>query len=196
MNTLSRLIGEARHLYATASTNSVVVQPAIPILYFGDSQAFAASPVKVITVGLNPSRIEFPEQDRFLRFPAAREVVSHDVSDAADAIVGGALDAYFREKPYCRWFNPSFEWLLKGLDVSYYGGRCGTALHTDIGSPLATDPTWSRLNDEQRGQLQASGVELWHRLVETLQPDAIIISVARWHLDTIQFMPLGPWSVI
>lgn len=195
MDTLSSLVSQAQALFTAAATNPVVVRPAIPILYFGDSQAYLASKIKVITVALNPSRIEFPEGNRFQRFPAA-QVIEHAASNDVEAIIGQALDAYFRECPYRKWFDPSFEWLLSGLDISYYGGKNGTALHTDIGSPLATDPTWSRLNDDERWQLQTDGVALWHRLVDVLQPDVMIASVARWHLDKIQFAPLGPWSVI
>jgi hypothetical protein len=36
-----------------------------PILWFGDSVAYSNSDVRVVTVGLNPSRVEFPEGDRF-----------------------------------------------------------------------------------------------------------------------------------
>ena len=46
----------------------VVVQPSIPILFFGDSAAYFASSVKVITVGLNPSKKEFDGPDPFHRF--------------------------------------------------------------------------------------------------------------------------------
>ncbi len=192
---LEALICEAREVYDRIAGESFVVKPAIPILYFGDSQAYRASKVKVITVALNPSRIEFPERDRFERFPAARDI-EHSESDKAVTIIGRALDAYFGECPYRKWFDPSFEWLLNGLDVSYYGGKDGTALHTDIGSPVATDPTWSGLRDEQRSKLQADGVALWHRLVEVLQPDVMIASIARWHLDKIQFAPVSSWTPV
>ena len=43
------------------------VSPAIPILFFGDLDAYAKSQQRVLTVGLNPSRIEFPAGN-----PAAR----------------------------------------------------------------------------------------------------------------------------
>lgn len=46
---------------------SVVVRPSMPILYFGDRPRFDASPHKIITVGLNPSKAEFPPADPFLR---------------------------------------------------------------------------------------------------------------------------------
>lgn len=42
-----------------------LVQPSVPILFFGDLQRYLASPVRVVTVGLNPSRLEFPADDTF-----------------------------------------------------------------------------------------------------------------------------------
>ncbi len=196
MNALLPLIAEARALYEAAVENPVVLKPAIPILYFGDSDAYYASPVRVITVGLNPSRIEFPEQDRFLRFPAARNVNWTSGNGEVEEAIEQALDEYFCVKPYRRWFDPSFEWLLNGMDASYYGTATNTALHTDIGSPLATDPTWSGLNDQQRHQLQKHGVMLWHQLVEVLQPDVMIASVARWYLSKVYFAATSPWTAI
>ena len=45
------------------------VSPAIPILFFGDLDACAESLQRVLTVGLNPSRIEFLSGIPFHRFP-------------------------------------------------------------------------------------------------------------------------------
>jgi hypothetical protein len=118
-----------------------LVRPSIPILFFGDDERYAASALKVVTVGLNPSRLEFPSADPFLRFPAARQIDPQ--RPALDAHLA-ALRAYFRERPYNAWFRPAFEPILNGLATSYYPGTANTALHTDICSPLATDPTCVR----------------------------------------------------
>ena len=169
-----------------------LVRPSIPILFFGDDERYASTARKVITVGLNPSRLEFPNVDPFLRFPAARQIDPQ--RPALDQHLA-ALRAYFRERPYNAWFRPAFEPILNGLAASYYQGAANTALHTDICSPLATDPTWSRLGSVG-AQLTAAGVELWHRLVEQLAPDVILISVARRHLGMIRFPKLGVWETI
>lgn len=81
------------------------------------------------------------------------------------------------------------------MNASFYDGAANIALHTDICSPLATDPTWSRLGDE-RESLAADGVGMWHDLVRVLEPDVIPVSVARRHLEKIQFRPLDDWRVI
>lgn len=81
------------------------------------------------------------------------------------------------------------------MEASFHDGRTNTALHTDICSPLATDPTWSRLTHE-RATLGPAGRYLWLRLVRRLVPDVILISVAREHLSGLDFPPLGAWETI
>ena len=39
-----------------------LVRPSIPVLFFGDDERYVSSALKVITVGLNPSRLEFPRR--------------------------------------------------------------------------------------------------------------------------------------
>lgn len=143
---LRELAHDAWDQHERAERESVhhLVRPSIPILFFGDSKAFASSPLRTITVGLNPSREEFPRRAPFLRFPAA-EGTSVRAPDRYLA----SLDAYFRTAPYTGWFNPSFEPLLRGLGASYYDQASSVALHTDLCSPLATDPTWSRLDPQE-----------------------------------------------
>ncbi len=167
------------------------VTPAMPILFFGHLANYLVSRPRVLTVGLNPSGHEFPEDNRFLRFPLAegnkgREPVHYRK----------ALSAYFRTKPYCEWFN-SFEQVLKGVGASYYPGAGSTALQTEIGSPVATDPTWSRLRRAKQKELEAIGGPLWHSLLDALEPDIVLISVAQRHLDRIEFEPIDSnWKPI
>lgn len=93
-----------------------------------------------------------------------------------------------------RWFS-SFEALLGGLYASYYPRAENTALHTDLCSPLATDPKWSRLGSKTTKILMDQGVPLWHRLVEVLAPDVVLISVARKHLQRIGFETGEPLEI-
>ena len=173
-----------------------MVRPSIPILWFGDSAAFSHSRVRVVTVGLNPSRVEFPDDDRFLRFPTARPLTAPPASASERATYISALDSYFKLVPYRRWFDQGFERVLNGLSASYYEGNPNLALHTDLLSPLATDPTWGGLPNEDRASLIRGGPALWHKLIRVLQPDVIVASVARKHLDRILFPRIGRWSVI
>lgn len=174
-----------------ATEDACVVRPSLPILYFGDRRRYETSPRKIITVALNPSHHEFPAADRFQRFPAAA-FDPRAADRPASAAYSAALDDYFRIAPYRSWFV-WFEHVLRGLGASYYDGAENAALHTDLCSPLATDPTWSRLSPDRQARLLAAGRPLWHRLVERLAPDAIVISLARRYRDEIAFADPRGW---
>lgn len=47
-----------------------VVEPSIPILYFGDLRSYEDSSPRVVTVALNPSRKEFPERGSLHEIPS------------------------------------------------------------------------------------------------------------------------------
>ena len=197
-STIHELIRTSWQMYSRLERQPFLVKPSIPILFFGDSRKYFTSRLKVITLGLNPSRVEFPEPDRFLRFDAARSVYPRIIEGACYDEYLQALNGYFRKPPnhpYEPWFN-SFEPLLNGLDCSYYGSTVNTAIHTDLCSPLATDPTWSNLPKDAQYCLFDCGTPLWHSLVEWLSPDLIVASLARSHLGRISFPQQNGWRVI
>lgn len=180
-DTLDALAGNAFDAFDQASAlhPTRVTANSQPIAWFGDAFAFAASHLRVMTTGLNPSQVEFPAEDPGRRFPKARGAAS-----ASRAYVAG-LNDYFRADPYWAWFN-TYRPLLEGLGVSYAGpASLGTAIHTDLFSPVATSPTWSKLPKAVRADLAGPGLRLWHDLVRTLRPDVVLLSVAREHLDRI-----------
>ncbi|MDG4834229.1 hypothetical protein O7627_33735 [Solwaraspora sp. WMMD1047] len=150
-----------------------------PIAWFGDISAYSASPLRIMTTGLNPSNIEFPDGDPDRRFPRAS-----GVEDAGPKYVD-SLNAYFTTDPYMKWFN-TYRTLLEGLDASFDGSHgANVAVHTDLFSPVPTSPTWSRLPSTARKELAESGIALWHQLVQALRPDVILLSVAEKHLSVI-----------
>lgn len=158
-----------------------VVTPSIPILYFGDLEAYDQSDFKVLTVGKNPSFIEFQEEKgrpySFFRFP--------HWGNSEGALLP-ALNSYFKEKPYTNWFS-SFEPILNGMEASFYDKKdypC-RALHTDICSPLATQPTWSRLEKRTQMELSGEGHKLWKELVEELNPDLMLVSIPRALFESV-----------
>ena len=159
------------------------VSPAAPVLYFGDFDAYRCSPLRVLSVGLNPSWREFPAYEPFLRFPLAEGDTGLDAERYLDALGG-----YFRVCPYWAWFS-TIEPLLNGMGASYSAGNTSTALHTDLCSPVATDPTWSRLDGEDRRILEGDGVMLWHLLLKTLRPQVVLLSIAQRYLTRIGFRP-------
>lgn len=176
---LRELISRSWDAWDHASDAGVGVQDSMPILYFGDLLAYENSLLRVVTVGLNPSDAEFPSGNRYERFPGA--------SGARDDPVQyfEALNGYFETNSY-QWFD-NFEQVLGGLGASYTHKAASTALHTDICSPVATDPTWSHLDDDAKDRLLKHGVPLWHDLIRFLRPHVIVISVAKRHLSQIDF---------
>ena len=187
---LSEQVARAWQAFDRAAGCSWCVTPAAPILFFGDLDAYRASPLRVMTVGLNPSLHEFPGGLPFRRFPLAEGNRGREPSRYL-----AAMSAYFRTDPYRGWFN-AFEPLLNELAASFYEGAASTALHTDICSPVATDPTWSRLDKADHAALEADGGPLWHMLLEELRPQIVAISVANDHLKRIEFVPRSDWKII
>lgn len=187
---LSKPVAMAWRAFDRVADRICCVTPSVPILFFGDLEAYLASPLRVVTVGLNPSLHEFPADEPFRRFPLAESNRDREPAGYLDA-----MSAYFCTEPYSGWFN-AFEPLLNGLGSSYYGGGASTALHTDICSPVATDPTWNDLDKASQAALEADGRSLWHTLLKELRPQVVAISVAKGHLNGIQFAPRTDWKII
>ena len=180
---LDDLAGEAFSIYSRSHGRNVV-NPSVPILFFGDSQKYVASSLKAVTVGLNPSKEEFPD-NKFLRFPDVESIYQEVLEGKHLDKYLGALNNYFRENPY-DWFDYSFESILNGMGASYYDSYENVVLHTDLCSPLATDPTWSKLPSGVRVGLEEDGNRLWHALIRRLDPDVVIISVKEDYLRRIR----------
>ena len=76
------------------------------ILYFGDTNKYLKSKLKVITVGKNPSNVEFrlimSEKYSYIRFPE----YNNDVKSLAIT-----LNNYFKNKPYNKWGNNAYNFL-------------------------------------------------------------------------------------
>lgn len=164
------LIDKAMRYYTNYSKQSFVVSPSLPVLYFGDLEAYSRSPLRIITVGKNPSAREFDrdKKGRFERFPRW--------TGKSNSLVC-SLNEYFRVNPYMEWFRPSFSRILEGMDASFCGAKTNTALHTDLCSPLGTDPGWSGLCSAQMALLEEEGEALWRSLVDELRPQVMLVSV-------------------
>lgn len=173
------------------SKNNII--PILPIYWFGNRHAYEASSLRVITVGLNPSDREFRPNDNIapskdFRFPDY---------DGTEEGLKRALNNYFRFNPYDAWFKSSFGSVLQSFETSFYPGAKNTALHTDICSPWATIPTWSKLPDEVRKSLETEGNVLWKNLIQELLPDVILFSSSPNHHHKLDFpSPDKEWRKI
>lgn len=163
-----------------------VVKDSIPIVYFGNLNAYQKSPLKVVTIGLNPSLQEFNFIDNFgiphpLQNPRFNTNIDFNSPDCI-AQLKTTLNNYFNITPY-KWFD-KYEKLLGAIGPSnnnmvsygYYGNIVqNTSIHVDIYSAIATNPTWGGLSNNQKNQLQ--NTSLFKELLDFLAPNVILISV-------------------
>lgn len=173
--------------YNSVRVNDFVVKPSLPVLYFGDLKNYLASETKVISVSLNPSSAEFMDRKNdtpsYFRFP--------DYEETAESLET-SLSNYFKEKPYREWFgkesgsNSGFLPVLDGMGFSYYDVEDKeTAIHTDLCSPIATNPTWSYLNKDQQDLLLEEGFHIWKKLIGEIKPNIIVMSTSKKYLDQL-----------
>ena len=125
-------------------SNLHVVPGSTPVVSFGN-----VTLARVATLGLNPSRQEFLDQQGNELTGSSRRLATHtslgtsDLTHAPEAIIRQAWDdsnTYFSRNPYRKWFD-QLEPILKACGASYYDG---SACHLDL-VQLATDPTWAKL---------------------------------------------------
>jgi hypothetical protein len=167
---------------------------AMPILFFGDYEKYFSSPIRIITVGINPSKSEFPTDDSFQRFPDMREM-NYSNNHAFYEKYLKSLKDYFNIDPYMKWFK-QYNHVLSGMNGNFLETYENRALHTDLFSPFPTDPVWGGLTKEQKQLLRDKGVQLWNELVEILQPDIILMSTAKNMTDHLGLEFLTEWEVI
>ena len=169
-----------------------VVPNSIPILWFGDLNAYRRSDLRVVTVGLNPSNMEFLPQkgstnyDVIHRFPKAASLVGKSSLSSADIhIYEDSMNNYFinntNGKPtwYRTWFSNN-EAALHGLDASYFDSEHykRIAIHIDLQTPVATNK-WSSLTNNQKQVLQNNVGYSFYQLLNQLDPHVIITSINR-----------------
>lgn len=164
----------------------------MPILYFGDINAYSKSACRIITVGKNPSHSEFPAGNAFHRFPKASHFSC--TSRPVGPSYFSALNDYFRNTlsgsptAYWNWFK-GFDAVLSGFNAGYgYPGSFpkNTAIHTDLLSPVATDPVWTKVGVAHQNPLIVPGVPIWSDFLDCLEPHIVILSFGSTYL---QHMP-------
>ncbi len=195
---LSNVYKQCFQSFRKFQTEDYIIQESMPIAYFGDLYGYKKSKQRIITVGLNPSDKEFPIENPYLRFSSDRYSYRQIIENNNYQLYESLLCQYYKYEsiPYMKWFN-SFQKILEGMNASYredckFPNR---VLHTDICSPIASNPTWSKIKPKQNHLLE-DGRKIWHSLVRVLQPDLILISIAKEHLKSINFKQISSCQVI
>ncbi len=190
---LVNLIQQEFNQFILLNYSNSIVPNSIPIVWFGDSKRYFASEIKIITVSLNPSDNEF----RLKKNDPYSTSYRFSSYDGTIKNLYKSYNEYFSNgHSYDSWFKASFKSVLKGFCASHYNVEINTALHTDIGSPYATNPTWSGLNPLDRQKLEPLGSASWHKLITILEPDVILFSASESFEEKIMFPQLGVWREI
>lgn len=189
---LMELIDEEVNNFKTLSFQNSIVENSIPIIWFGDVEKYFASKTRIITVSLNPSDNEF----KLSKTDAYSPVYRFPSFDDSNESLYVSYNEYFTKKPYNAWFKASFGSVLSSFSASFYIDALNTAIHTDIGSPYATSPTWSGLNKTSRLFLEEKGSASWHKLIQQLEPDVILYSASLNFEKKIKFDQIGEWYKI
>ena len=174
---LKKIYNLAKNIFDNVRNNEEVSKYAVgyPILWFGNLQAYKASPLRILTVGINPSDSEFPN-NTFERFPAWNELSVENYFKG--------LNEYFDEVAYDWFLKLSDSISLEAVwDCSYTTNRqTNTALHIDYHTPLATKPTWSGKDGNQQELpnhikqfLQNIRRDYFQKIINFLNPDIVFI---------------------
>lgn len=192
-----KLLRESIDYYNELKSLDCVVKNSMPIVFFGDIDNYIKQDYRIITAALNPSDIEFlnnknDDYSCIHRFP--------DYNNTTVSLEKSCKN-YFNNNPYNKWFgqdNAGFKPLLNGMGYCYYPNskNLKAVLHTDLCSPIATNPTWSKLTKNDRSILEIKGFDLWKNLITELKPNLIIVSVKKAYLDSIESSPISGFKKV
>lgn len=175
------LIGKYWEDFLQHRERKEVVKPSIPVVWFGNFDKYKISKKKIVTVAINPSYNEFPDDVPFSRFPAAKNLdqVNRELTKEELNRLIASYNEYFIRNPYKNFFKNGFEIVLQslppGAKASYgYHPSENTAIHIDCQTALATKEKWSGLKAAiQKG---IRNEDLFKRLLRYLDPDIILLT--------------------
>ena len=194
INDIAKVIDEFYQDFSIKKTLQYVqsAKTTLPIIWFGNLEKYFSSNIKILTIGLNPSLREFDEE----RFPGVAN--GFELQNYSSVFDG--LNKYFTYNPYKAWFS-AYERVLScsNWDATY-GGKItknawakNYAIHIDYFSAIATNPTWSRLDNIAKLKLQR--IDLFDKLFEFLNPDIVLFSTSEdeicGHFKLLRTNPLG-----
>ncbi|WP_204122130.1 MULTISPECIES: hypothetical protein [Levilactobacillus] len=151
----------------------------VPIAWFGNESAYQSSKRKILTIAVNPSDVEFVDEETKLpvdpsRFPS-------------DLKLEDSWNTYFEDpeqkrkedpNPYLNWFK-NLEKELPYFNASYFkkydknGSPLNRAIHIDFESAIATTKKWSAIDPTQQSLI--SNHDNFKCLFDYLDPDVAIL---------------------
>ena len=171
-----------------------VIPGFIPIIWFGDIDAYFKSKIKTVTVALNPSWHEFSSNGKKLnlsyqRLLGADALLSKTrLNDSEKEKLTSIYNNYFCENPYYGWFM-CYDTKCMGFISKYgyevgYGYNCNprnTAIHIDFYSALPTDPVYGKLKKDpvcEKTYYELPNKDLFKEFLGFLKPNVILFSSA------------------
>lgn len=150
------------------SVNMQIVKRSIPVPFFGDIEN-----AKVATISLNPSNLEFEDEDGNLLRGNEKRFVDRDTLGVADTAslnddqadkVYNSLINYFHNNPYTGWFDILDGYAEKLFNSSYYKE---TMVHLDI-YPWATQEKWGDLKGKDKTREKNKALQNYNLLKNIL----------------------------
>ncbi len=166
----------------------IIPKLSIPIMWHGHLDRYQHSELKVVSVSINPHHRAFQEENPQFDLNLINQIVQNKVlsNKDIDSLIK-QYDFYFERNQVLMNTDTVFktyESILNAFDASYLPDwtHPNQALHLDMFTPLATNPTWSKLKkqfpDFAQG-LEQRGKRLFRKLVDILNPDLILISLQK-----------------
>lgn len=169
--------------------NDVVVKGSTPVVSFGDFRQ-----VRVATLGINPSNLEFENQKGELlhgekrRLATLQSLEAESLGSLTDSQVETVIDEcnrYFDVNPY-GWFKTLDDVIKPGLGVSYFDG---SLCHLDL-CQWATKKKWGDLDATSRNTLLEDGLpHLRNQLTKSDIPLVVVNGKSVW--NQIEFSGMG-----
>lgn len=188
---INAIVSNCYYDYHKPGNPACVLRDVVPILWFGDMDAYFASEKKIVTVAVNPSKLEFQDDKGIssIRYRFPETPANYDSHNPQHFVAyKNAMDGYFKNNPYVKWFWHN-EKVLRLFDVSYQGMLCSykndsgeaftnTALHIDLKAPAATDPVWGKLHLNDRNAIELIYAKYFDFMWRYLDPDILVVSTS------------------
>lgn len=155
-----------------------VVPKSVPITAFGQFED-----AKVATLSLNPSYLEFSNQEGLPLSEEKRRLLSRNDLGISDTEALDPLSAqkviesfrnYFADSanPYKKWFGPMEKRVLANVGASYWSG---SATHLDL-SQWATNPIWNKLGNSTRDAILETDLPFLKKQIQSRNFDLVLLN--------------------